>query len=94
MPLFAFPGEPRWNEEREAVEFEVELGEYRGLVIVPRRVLRSILGRPLAPEDCVAHLHLHRAEFERLAEAKLRARALGDDANVHIDGRDLRRTLR
>jgi hypothetical protein len=94
MPLFTFPGEPRWNAEREAVEFAVELGEYRGLVIVPQRVLRGLLGQRPTPEACVAYLHLHRTEFERIAEAKLRARTLGEDANVHIDGRDLRRAPR
>ncbi|HXP29776.1 MAG TPA: DUF1488 family protein [Stellaceae bacterium] len=89
--MFIFPGEPRWDEERDAVAFEVELGEYRGLVLVPRRVLHHALGRKPSPAECVEYLYLHRTAFERIAESKLRARELAPDANVHIAGRDLRR---
>jgi hypothetical protein len=35
----AFPEDARWNAEREAVELGVEIGEYRGVVRVPRRVI-------------------------------------------------------
>lgn len=94
MPIFAFPGEPQWNEAQEAVEFAVELGEYRGLVFVPRRLIHDLLGQRPTPQQCVEYLHLHRTVFERIAERKLRARELGEDANVHIGGRDVRRTGR
>ena len=33
----------RWNAERQAVEFGVEIGEYRGVVRVPRRVFQRLL---------------------------------------------------
>jgi hypothetical protein len=33
--FFSFPADARWNE---AVEFGVEIGEYTGIVRVPRRV--------------------------------------------------------
>ena len=36
--FFSFPENARWNAERHAVEFGVEIGEYRGVVRVPRRV--------------------------------------------------------
>lgn len=91
MPIFSFPGDPRWNEERDAVEFAVELGEYRGLVLISRRTVQGVLQMRPTPEQSVEFLHLHRMEFERVAEAKIRARELGPDANIHIDGRDLRR---
>jgi hypothetical protein len=39
----AFPEDARWNAEREAVESGVEIGEYRGVVRVPRRVIRGLL---------------------------------------------------
>jgi hypothetical protein len=32
-----------WNAERQAVEFGVEIGEYRGVVRVPRRVFQRLL---------------------------------------------------
>ena len=34
--------------------------------------------------------YLHRTDFERIAERKLRNRQLTDDGNVEITGRDLR----
>ena len=39
----SFPEDARWNTERSAVEFGVEIGDYRRLVRVPRRVLRRLL---------------------------------------------------
>jgi len=35
--FFTFPEDARWNAERQAVEFGVEIGEYSGVVRVPRR---------------------------------------------------------
>ena len=34
--FFTFPEDARWNAERQAVEFGVVIGEYRGVVRVPR----------------------------------------------------------
>ena len=36
--FFTFPEDARWNAEHQAVEFGVEIGEYRGVVRVPRRL--------------------------------------------------------
>jgi hypothetical protein len=33
----------RWNAEQQAVKFGVEIGEYRGIVRVPRRVFQRLL---------------------------------------------------
>jgi hypothetical protein len=33
--FFTFPEDARWNAERRAVEFGVEIGEYRDVVRVP-----------------------------------------------------------
>jgi hypothetical protein len=35
--FFTFPENARWNAKQEAVEFGVEIGEYQGVVRVPRR---------------------------------------------------------
>jgi hypothetical protein len=35
-PLFTFPEDAHWNVEWQAVEFGVEIGEYCGVVRVPR----------------------------------------------------------
>ncbi len=91
MTPFAFPGEPRWNEARDAVEFDVVLGEYQALVFVPRRELRSLLGRTPTPEEAVTAVALEAARFERACEERIVARLLDDDANITLTGRDLRR---
>jgi hypothetical protein len=62
------------------VEFGIEIGEYRGVVRVPRRVFQRLLPERPTPQ---------RPRFESIAERKLRRRQLTDDGNVEISGRDL-----
>jgi Protein of unknown function (DUF1488) len=88
--LFTFPEDARWDAERKAVEFGVEIGEYRGVVRVPRRVFQCLLPEGPTPERCVEAYYLQRTRFESIAERKLRRRQLTDDGNVEITGRDLR----
>ena len=88
--FFSFPEDARWNVERNAVEFGVEIGEYAGVVRISRRVFQRLLSESPTPERCVESYHLHRTRFERIAERKLRRRQLTDDGNVEITGRDLR----
>jgi len=88
--FFTFPEDARWNVDRQAVEFGVEIGEYRGVVRVPRRVFQGLLPEQPTPERCVEAYYLQRTRFEGIAERKLRRRQLTDDGNVEISGRDLR----
>jgi len=41
--FFTFPEDAHWNAEHQVVEFGVEIGEYRGIVRVPRRVFQRLL---------------------------------------------------
>ena len=88
--FFTFPDNARWNAERQAIEFGVEIGEYRGVVRVPRRVFQGLLSERPTPERCVEAYYLQRTRFESIAERKLRRRQLTEDGNVEISGRDLR----
>ena len=88
--FFTFPENARWNAERQAMEFGVEIGEYRGVVRVPRRVFQHLLPERPTPEKCVEAYYLQRTRFESIAERKLRRRQLTEDGNVEISGRDLR----
>jgi hypothetical protein len=88
--FFTFPEDARWNAERQAVEFGVEIGEYHGVVRVPRRVFQRLLPEQPTLERCVEAYNLQRTRFERVAERKLRRRLLTEDGNVEISGRDLR----
>jgi len=88
--FFTFPEDAHWNADRQAVEFGVEIGEYRGVVRVPRRVFQRLLPERPTPERCLEAYYLQRTRFESIAERKLRRRQLTEDGNVEISGRDLR----
>ena len=88
--FFTFPEDARWDDEGQAVVFGVEIGDYRGVVRVPRRVFQRLLPERPTPERCVEAYYLQRTRFERIAERKLRRRQLTEDGNVEITGRDLR----
>jgi hypothetical protein len=88
--FFTFPEDARWNADRQAVEFGIELGEYRGVVRVPRRVFQRILSERPTPERCVEAYYLQRTRFESIAERKVRRRQLTEDGNVELGGRDVR----
>src|SRR5271169_2381613 len=88
--FFRFPPDARWSPERNTVEFGIGVGEYEGVVRVPRRVFQILLPEAPTPERCLEAYHLHRTRLEFIAECKLRRRQLTNDGNVEITGRDLR----
>ncbi len=57
---------------------------------VPRQAFRRLMDGTATPERCVEAYHLHRTDFERIAERKSRNRQLTYHGNVEITGRDLR----
>ncbi len=69
--FFTFPENVRWDPERQAVEFGVEIGEYQGVVRVARRVFQRLLPERPTPERCVAAYYLQRTRFESIAARKL-----------------------
>jgi hypothetical protein len=85
-----FPEDARWNAKRQSVGFRVEIGEYRGVVRVPRRVFQRLLPERPSLERCVEAYHLQRTRFESIAERTLRRRQLTEDGNVEISGGDIR----
>src|SRR6516165_10361332 len=58
--FFTFPENAHWNAEQQAIEFGVEIGEYRGVVRVPRRVFQRLLPERPTPERCVEAYYLQR----------------------------------
>ena len=91
--FFTFPENARWDAERQAVEFGVEIGEYQGVVRVPRRTFQHLLPEQPTPERCVEAYYLQRTRLESIAERKLRRRQLTEDGNVEITGRTYGRSL-
>jgi hypothetical protein len=63
--FFTFPEDARWNADRQALEFGVEIGEYQGVVRVPRRVFQRRVPEPPTPIGymCGQHRRL-RVAFE------------------------------
>ena len=88
--FFRFPPDARWNPERSVVEFGIGVGEYEGVVRVPRRVFQILLPEAPTPERCLEAYHLHRTRLEFIAERKVRRRQLTVDGSIEITGRDLR----
>jgi len=67
--FFTSPEDARWNAKRQAVEFGVEIGEYRGVVRVPRRVFQRLLAERPTPERCVeAYTSAHQVRKHRRAQ--------------------------
>ena len=56
--FFTFPEDADWNTERQAVEFGVEIGEYRGVVTVPQRVFQRLFPERPSPESARGGLGL------------------------------------
>ena len=54
------------------MEVGVEIGGYRGVVRVPRRVFQRLLSERPTPERCVEGYDLQRTLFESIAERKVR----------------------
>ena len=69
--FFTFPEDARWNADRQAVEFGVEIGEYRGVVRVPRRVFQRLLPERAHPWAVYRNLlpPAHQVRDHRRAEA-------------------------
>ena len=84
--FFSFPEDAHWNAEQQAVEFGVEIGEYRGVVRVPRRVFQRLLPERPTPERCVEAYYLPRTRFESIAERKLRRRQLTEEGTWRSAG--------
>jgi hypothetical protein len=86
--FFTFPEDARWNADRQAVEFGVEIGEYHGVVPVPRGACSSgCRRRGLTRKRCVEAYYLQRTRLESIAERKgFARRQLTEDGNLEIRG--------
>jgi hypothetical protein len=82
--------DPRWNAERQAVEFGVKIGEYRGVVRVSERP---------TPERCVEAYYLQRTPVRAHRRAKAApapvdlGRECGDQRAGFATGADMRLVL-
>ena len=93
MPIFSFPDEAQWDEPSSTLTFTVKVGEYEGLVFVPRAVFTSLMERRPTGEDADAFFYANRQIFEKAVETRILDRALDPDANIHLTARDVRRAI-
>ena len=81
--FFTFPEDAHWNVEQQAVEFGVEIGEYRGVVRVSRRVFQRLYSE--RPSRAVPRLRP--ALSDRFLEEDLELRPLLVRQLPRIQGR-------
>ena len=63
-----------WNADRQAVEFGVVVGEYEGVVRVPRRVFQRLLRTDLPPSGALKPI----TSSGHVSTALLSASCIGD----------------
>jgi hypothetical protein len=88
--VFRFPPDAGCNSNAAAVEFGIGVGEYEGIVRVPRRAFQGLPDQRTTPDRCLEAYYVHRTRLELISERKVRRRQLTDDGNVEITGRDFR----
>lgn len=93
MPIFSFPDEAQWDVATATLTFTVRVGEYEGVVFVPRAVFTSLMERRPTAEEADAFFHANRPVFEKAVETRIADRALDPDANIHLTARDVRRAI-
>jgi hypothetical protein len=90
FPYGYSPEDARWNAERQAVEFGVEISEDRGVVRVPRRVFQRLLPERPTPERCIEPPTYKGPGSRASASGSCAGAQLTQAGNVEISGRDLR----
>lgn len=86
-----FPPDARWNAEQSALEFGIGVGEYEGIVQVPRRAFQGLLDHSPTPKRVSKPIYLYGTRLELIVERKVRCRHLmGDGGNVEVAGRDVK----
>jgi hypothetical protein len=85
--FFTLPRDARWNAERQALEFGVEIGEYRSVVRVPRARFPTPTGGAAPPPSGASKATTNSGPgSQSIAERKLRRRQVTDAGNVEISG--------
>ena len=83
--------EAAWREDLQAVQFQP--AGHRGHCVVHRLAFRTLVGRLPTLADCLAFFAAHEEAFRRAAAEKRQRRSLSEDANFHLNSRDIRRHL-
>ncbi|MET0427330.1 MAG: hypothetical protein ABW026_02425 [Microvirga sp.] len=82
-------GDAAWHPSIDAIGFRPH--GHDGLCFVHRLAFRTLIGADPDPADCLAWFGAHSAAFAAAAAAKIRARRLPPEANLHLTSRDIGR---
>jgi hypothetical protein len=78
----------QWRSDIDSLAFRPT--GHSGQCVVHRRAFRVILGKDAVPARCLAFFVEHSDRFEAAAAEKIARAGLGNDANFHLDSRDVR----
>jgi hypothetical protein len=80
-----------WRADIDSLAFEPS--HHEGQCVVHRRAFRTLLGIEATPQACIDYFHAHHAVFEAAAADKIAQRDLPQDANFHLNSRDICRLV-
>ena len=78
-----------WRNDIDALAFRP--AGHQGWCMVHRLALRTVIGRPASPAECLDYFTAHQSVFEEAARAKIARAVLPAEANFHLTSRDIRR---
>lgn len=87
--LFSFAQHAKWDWDSGAVLVGYSVDRDRGKVRISEAVFAALFGGRLAPAACVEAYHLHRVEFERIAEALYRSGLVEPNGDIVIQPIDV-----
>lgn len=76
-----------WRDDIDALAFRP--AGHQGFCMVHRLALRTVIGRPATPVECLDYFATNQPMFETAARAKIVRAGLADDANFHLTSRDI-----
>jgi len=76
-----------WRDDIDALVFRP--AGHRGFCMVHRLALRTVIGRPPSPAECLDYFAANQPMFEAAAQARIAQAGLAPDANFHLTSRNL-----
>ncbi len=80
-----------WRDDIQAIAFRPE--GHAALCMVHRLAIRTLLGFPPGPQDCLAFAREQEARLQAAARGKIAARNIPAGKALHLTSRDIRRSM-
>jgi len=82
---------PGWDAAIESLVFYP--ARHDAICAVHKHVFRTLLGRAVTPEDCIAYFIAQHSAFQAAATAKILRDHIATMNSLHINSRDVKRQL-